>query len=87
MKGELVVVGIIEQSQRKSGRFDDLDLAIMAIKWPRQPGVSHLQGPVGVIPQGKDDRHELSLNPAFSEGEVDGRKHFRWARLDGCVRT
>src|SRR5215469_14553554 len=44
MKGELVIVRLVKQAQRQSGRLDDLDLAVMTVNRAGKSGIGYGQG-------------------------------------------
>ena len=47
---QLVIGGVVEQSDRKAGRLDRFDLACVIVNRARQSGVGNLQHPLVVIP-------------------------------------
>src|ERR1022692_233992 len=54
-EAELVVVGIVEKSQRQTGRFDHMILSGMDVDGARQARIGDQQGSMCVVPDGVDE--------------------------------
>src|SRR5581483_4101022 len=87
LKRELVVLGFVKQSERQTGGFDHLELAVVTIDRTRQARIGHLQGTVGVIPNRVNQRYELCLDAAFTEREVNRGEHVGWTGFNRRMRA